>query len=62
MAFPGRSPKNTMNQGGKIDAGKLNQMIKERAYYIWEGKGKPQGQDKAIWFQAEREILARLKK
>lgn len=61
MAFPGRktSPNNTPS---KVDEGKLNQMIKERAYYIWESKGKPQGQDQKIWLQAEKEVLAKVKK
>ncbi|MEI8349225.1 MAG: DUF2934 domain-containing protein [Candidatus Omnitrophota bacterium] len=65
MAFPTRgfskSPA-SKNNTCKIDEGKLNQMIKERAYYIWESKGKPQGQDRAIWFQAEKEVLAKVKK
>lgn len=37
----------------------LNRMIQERAYYIWEEKGKPQGQDSDIWGQAEKEICAK---
>jgi len=65
MAFPTRGfSKNSACKATtcKIDDAKLNQMIKERAYYIWESKGKPQGQDKAIWLQAEKEIVAKVKK
>ncbi|MDD5618417.1 MAG: DUF2934 domain-containing protein [Candidatus Omnitrophota bacterium] len=61
MAFPGRKS-TTNNSASKIDEGKLNHMIKERAYYIWESKGKPAGQDQKIWLQAEREVLAKVKK
>ena len=43
---------------GKQDLGK---MVRERAYYIWEAKGKPQGKDREIWLQAEREIKAKCK-
>jgi hypothetical protein len=57
-----RSSKSPMSTGSSgVDEAKLNQMIRERAYYIWESKGKPQGQDKAIWLQAEKEIRARMK-
>lgn len=60
MAFPGRKP--STNPASKVDEGKLNQLIRERAYYIWESKGKPNGQDQRIWLQAEREVLARVKR
>lgn len=43
-----------------LDEGKLNQMIRERAYYIWEEKGKPEGSDCDIWFQAEKDIRAKV--
>lgn len=45
----------------KIDEGTLNNMIRERAYYIWEEMGKPQGQDSDIWRRAEKDILAKVK-
>jgi len=61
MAFPGRK-NSTNNTAGKVDEGKLNQMIKERAYFIWESKGKPKGQDQKIWLQAEKEVLSRIKR
>jgi hypothetical protein len=61
MAFPGRKS-STNNTASKVDEGKLNQMIKERAYYIWESKGKPRGQDQKIWLQAEKEVLAKVKR
>jgi hypothetical protein len=31
-------------------------MIATRAYHIWLGSGRPQGQDGAIWLQAEAEL------
>lgn len=42
----------------KLDESKLQSMIQERAYYIWEEKGKPSGQDYEIWVQAKRDICA----
>jgi hypothetical protein len=42
----------------KTDSGATQQMIKDRASQIWEKRGKPQGQDLAIWLQAEKEILS----
>lgn len=65
MAFPTRGfskGSTSKNNTCKVDEGKMNQMIKERAYYIWESKGKPHGQDAAIWLQAEKEIIAKVKK
>lgn len=32
-------------------------LIKQRAYAIWEQNGCPQGQDREHWEQAERELL-----
>ena len=32
-------------------------LIKQRAYEIWEEKGRPDGHDKAHWAQAEQELL-----
>lgn len=46
----------------KSNDAKLNEMIRDRAYYIWEEKGRPEGKDMEIWFQAEKEIKAKLKK
>lgn len=61
MAFPGRKP-STNNSASKVDEVKLNQMIKEKAYYIWESKGKPKGQEQKIWLQAEKEVLAKVRR
>ena len=41
---------------GKTD---LHKMVQDRAYFIWESKGKPAGKDREIWLQAEREIKAK---
>lgn len=38
-----------------------DEMIRERAYYIWEKKGRPQGQDMAIWLQAEKELRVKMR-
>lgn len=61
MAFPGR---NNSQKGStcNLDNAKVNNMVKERAYYIWESKGKPKGQDTTIWFQAEKDIRSKIKK
>jgi Protein of unknown function (DUF2934) len=32
-------------------------MIRLRAYEIWEGSGRPEGLDKEHWEQAEKELL-----
>ena len=34
------------------------EQIAKRAYEIWEGSGRPDGQDAAHWFQAEAELSA----
>ncbi len=46
---------------GKSGSVDICKMIKDRAYFIWEAKGKPAGKDKEIWLQAEKEIKAKLK-
>lgn len=59
MAFGSRMNPAKGTTGKKIDEGKLNKMIKDRAYFLWLEKGKPQGQDASIWLQAEKEIRAK---
>ncbi len=39
---------------------KIANFVKEKAYYIWEEEGKPQGKDLDIWLKAEKEVLSRL--
>jgi len=39
---------------------KIANFVKERAYYIWEEEGKPQGKDLDIWLKAEKEVLSQL--
>jgi hypothetical protein len=39
-----------------------NEEIAVRAYLIWEKNGKPHGQDRAYWLQAEAELQAGYKK
>lgn len=36
----------------------LQERIRERAYHIWNGSGRPDGRDEQFWLQAEREIVA----
>ncbi len=33
-----------------------DKLIAERAYYLWLERGRPQGCDAEIWFQAVREL------
>lgn len=42
----------------------VRRMIEERAYYIWESKGRPANSALEDWLQAEKELLSegRLKK
>jgi len=61
MAFPGRN-NSQKSSDCNLDNTKINQMVKDRAYYIWLGKGKPAGQDTTIWLQAEKEIRSKIKK
>lgn len=61
MAFNEFSKSSASRSTSKIDEAKLNHMIRERAYYIWEKKGKLASQDLAIWLQAEKEIRAKFK-
>ncbi|MFH1459623.1 MAG: DUF2934 domain-containing protein, partial [Candidatus Omnitrophota bacterium] len=39
----------------------LNEQIKERAYYLWQELGMPQGEDEKIWMQAEEEFKGKEK-
>jgi len=34
-------------------------MVSERAYYIWESMGKPEGKDMEIWVKAEKELRSK---
>ena len=34
-----------------------NEAISRRAKAIWEGEGRPEGQDLAIWLRAEMELV-----
>jgi hypothetical protein len=59
MAFGSRMNSSKGTASKKIDECKLSQMVKERAYFLWLEKGKPNGQDMNIWLQAEKEIRAK---
>ena len=36
----------------------IDNLIRERAYAIWEREGRPEGRERQHWEQAAREILA----
>jgi hypothetical protein len=36
---------------------KLENLIRDRAYFLWQEKGRPEGLEMLIWLEAEREIL-----
>ncbi|WP_142848886.1 DUF2934 domain-containing protein [Telmatospirillum sp. J64-1] len=36
----------------------INEMIRDRAYQIWEAEGRPEGRDIEHWARAEAEIRA----
>ena len=46
----------------QLDEARLEHLIRERAYFIWEAKGRKHGHDVEIWHQAKKEVLAQLKK
>ena len=51
-------PKGTLARVVPIpDAAELENMIRERAYQLYEGRGREAGQDQQDWVQAEHEIL-----
>ena len=35
----------------------MEERIRQRAYYLWEASGRPQGRDRQFWAQA-RELIA----
>lgn len=45
----------------KFDTSKIEAMIRDRAYYLWEEKGRPQGRDLDLWLQAKKDISAKRK-
>lgn len=40
-----------------LTSSQLRQVIKERAYAIWEREGRPDGKDPDHWLRAEAEII-----
>jgi hypothetical protein len=61
MAFDNFSKATTSRSFPKVNEAKLQQMIREMAYRIWERKGKPSGKDWENWLQAEKQIRANSK-
>ena len=61
MAFDNFSKVITSRSSLRVDEAKLQQMIREMAYHIWERKGKPSDKDWEIWLQAEKQIRAKYK-
>ena len=61
-----KQPQPKMAAGPKSSPGKVVMMldnvssqdrIRERAYELYEGRGRGPGQDEQDWFRAEREVL-----
>ncbi|MCX5704465.1 MAG: DUF2934 domain-containing protein [Candidatus Omnitrophica bacterium] len=61
MAFDKFSKVTASWSFSKVNEEKLQQMIKGKAYHIWERKGKPSGKDWENWLQAEKQIRAKYK-
>jgi len=52
------SPKSSPSNVAMIaDTVPSQDRIRERAYELYEGRGREPGQDEQDWFRAEREIL-----
>ncbi|MFH1772144.1 MAG: DUF2934 domain-containing protein [Candidatus Omnitrophota bacterium] len=45
----------------KISDDQFTKMVQERAYYIWQEWGQPNGRDWDIWHQAQKDIEATVK-
>ena len=37
---------------------KLDETIRERAYYLWSADGQPEGRADVYWLNAQRDVLA----
>ncbi|MCM8792517.1 MAG: DUF2934 domain-containing protein [Candidatus Omnitrophica bacterium] len=61
MAWDDFSKVTTSRGFPKVDEAKMQQMIREMAYHIWERKGRLSGKDWENWFQAEKQIRAKYK-
>jgi len=61
MALDNFSKVTTSWGSPKFDEAKLQPMIREMAYHIWERKGKSSGKDWENWLQAEKQIRAKYK-
>jgi len=38
----------------------ITHLVRERAYYIWEETGRPEGLEKEHWLMAEREVAEKV--
>jgi len=52
----GKRPRNR-RASRRIDEKKLHEVIKSRAYVLWEAHGRPSDSDLDIWLQAERDMI-----
>jgi hypothetical protein len=61
MAFTKKTTVATKASAPKSSSGcdQFNKMVSERAYYIWESMGKPEGKDMEIWVKAEKELRSK---
>ncbi len=53
-----RNPKSAATNAATelIRTDSIENMIRERAYYLWEGEGKPHGRETEHWQRAQADI------
>jgi hypothetical protein len=56
-AAPARAPRAAAPPPARAPSDR-EQLLRERAYAIWEREGRPHGRDRDHWFAAERELAA----
>jgi hypothetical protein len=53
------APKNSIGNVGKMDTVSSHDRTRERAYELYETRGREPGQDEQDWLRAEQELLNR---
>jgi Protein of unknown function (DUF2934) len=48
----GKERSNAMDNRGAVD-----QMVRERAYELWQEAGQPKGRDVEFWVEARRQVI-----
>jgi hypothetical protein len=55
------APKASLSSKNRIETTEIPvELIQQRAYYIWESQGRPEGKDQENWIQAEKELRREL--